>query len=392
MVVGLLVPIVAAGGWYFGPWGREFRLAHADLLTLDREAGEDPNDWRAWYYFGERLRQKGSTVEAIAALRHAGALRPDDARVLASLGHALLDNRQVEPAFQVLKFAEARDSHSPEVQMQLARLYERRGAYHKAEPYLRAVLARHPDDADAWDTLGFCYLEMQQVQDASEAARRALKLRPHDEGTLRLNASIAAAQGKLEYARHCFEEGVRYHPDDPPAYSDLANFLLSQSRSREDARRAEEAVGQLERIAPGYPLLPWHRARIAALHQDWPTAIARLRETLAAAPTLDEAYFALANAYHRLGRTKEGDAAMATFRRRSDLARRMNELQIRLSVEESPQLHFELARLRRENGFLTQAREAAQEGLRLSPGNPAGLAELRRIDRAGGKQPPEGAE
>ena len=378
----LVLVLLGVAAWYFGPAGREFRLAHADLLALDGETRAAPQDGLAWYYLGRRLAARGATVDAVSALGQAQTLRPQDPRILVELGRALLDTGQTDPAFQVLKTAEARDPHSVEAHRLLGRLYQQRGAYHKAEPYWRAVVDREPGDAQAWRALALCYLQMQKIDPAERSAARALKLQPRDAAVLRVNGSVSAARGDVESARRYFEDAVRFHPQDVRAQDDLANFLLSQSRSADGVQRAEEAVAALERLAPGYPLIPWHRGRVAAFHEDWKAAVADLRMTVQTVPRLDDAYFALANAYYRLGAKKEGDAAMSTFLRRSEMARQMNEIQIRLAVTESPGLYFKLARLRREAGLLSQARDAVRQGLQLSPRDPEGLAEEKRISQA----------
>jgi tetratricopeptide (TPR) repeat protein len=375
-----LTALIAGGLSYFRPWDFEARLGRADLLALDALTAEHPDDARIWYYMGLRFGKKGAVPEAAVCLTRALQIQPEVPRYLVAAGRLLLENDRVDEAFQVLKRAEAALPAATEPRKLLGRLYQRRGTYLKAEEQWRAALALKPDDAEAWYYLGYCHLQMQQVQPAAEAAEKALKLAPNDPDILRLRGSIAAAKGDLEVARESLERAVRVAPRDPRPHHDLANFLLTQARSDEAVARAEEAVRELARLQPDYPLLSWHRARLALFEQDWPTAIRLLNETLQAQPGLDEAYFHLANAYHRVDQEERGNATMAEYRRRAELTRRMDEVRIRLALSEDPELYFELGRLRREAGLLGQAREAISEGLRLKPESKKGKAELAKLE------------
>jgi tetratricopeptide (TPR) repeat protein len=386
-IVVVVAALLAAGVWYWGPGSAERRLDHADLLALDAATTRDPRDGLAWYYLGVRLHERGATAEAAGALNQAVELRPNDTRAKVALGGALLELGRIEPAFQLLKAADGADPRSVEAKALLGRLYQRRASYGKAVQEWEAILALQPNNADAWHHLAFCRLQMQQVDQATAAVDHALKLQPRDADVLRLAASIAASRGDLLTARKYFEAEVAANPDNPRGYHDLANYLLTQSRAPEDVKRAEWAVEQLARLQPNNVLLPWHHARLAAFRQDWPGAIRYLGETLAGTPALDEAYFELANAYNRVGNHIAAEQAMSTYRRRTGLRRKMDEIQIRLAIKEDPDLYFELARLRREAGNVQSAREAVESGLRLAPASARGqgeLAQLKKLESAPG--------
>jgi tetratricopeptide (TPR) repeat protein len=244
------------------------------------------------------------------------------------------------------------------------------------------VVALQPENHRAWYFLAFCHLQMQQVDKAVEAADRALALEPKQPSYLRLRGSIAAAKGDLDRAKSSYEAAVAADPADPRSHNDLANVLLSQSRSPEDSRRAADAVEQLVRLQPTHPLLPWHHARLAVSRGEWNTAIRELRQVLNTTPGLTEAHFQLANVYYRVDQKAQGDAQMAVYRRKTELNRRIDELRIREQMSESPDLRFEIARLQREAGRLDEAEQSVQEGLRLAPKSPRGLAEQKKIRAA----------
>lgn len=379
----LVVALCVIGAMsYLGPWNREFWFARADLLALDRRTAASPDDWLAWYHLGRRLEERAGPEQALAALQQAYRLRSNEPRVVEALAGALFRSNKIAEAFQVLKAAEETRSGSTGQKLLLARLYQRRGAYHRAVTEWEKALEVQPNNPETWYHLAFCRLQMQQVEKAVTAADRAIALQPKAPQFHRLRGSIAAASGDFRTARNCFEAAIRADPKDARSHHDLANFLLTQSRSAEDLSRAEEAVAQLVRLRPDYPLISWHRARLFFLRSEWSAAIRELRETLRTEPGLDEAHFHLANAYYRTGDRKRGDAEMAKYRRRAELTRRMDELRSRIAESDDPKLWFRLARLRREAKLFRLAREAVEEGLRLAPNAPEGLKEKELLEQA----------
>ena len=52
----------------------------------------------------------------------------------------------------------------------------------QATEYLQRVLARYPEDKQAWEELGQCYLETGSLENSLEAYRRAVALVKSDEG------------------------------------------------------------------------------------------------------------------------------------------------------------------------------------------------------------------
>lgn len=386
--LGLLALTLAGGIWYLGPSGRELRLSRANLVTLSQETEQHPEDGLAWYYLGTRLRAKGAGEEALDALRRAQQLRPDDGRVRVELGWAHLDQNQVEEAFQLAKSATGRDPQSVEAKALLARVYQRTGAYHKAEAEWQSVLKTAPNHGRAWYFLAFCYLQMQKVKEAVAAADRAVQLEPNKASYLRLRGSIAAAGGDLAGAKQFYARAIEKDPADARSYHDFVNYLLTQKPAAADLPEIERALSRLRELEPNHPLFPWHEARIAVIRGEWASAVRLLEQVVQSTPGLTEAHFQLANAYYRTGKRPEGDREMATYRRRSELNRRIDELRIRAQEREEPRLLFQLAALQREAGLLDEAERSVRAGLQLDPKSPEGLREARIIESAMGRATP----
>jgi predicted Zn-dependent protease len=103
----------------------EHALAEADSLLRDR-----PNDPYYLELRGQILLESGRPREAIAPLRQAVAIVPDQPLIAAMLGHALIateDPASFEEAKRVLRVAVQRDNDNPFAWYQLGIVYDREG-------------------------------------------------------------------------------------------------------------------------------------------------------------------------------------------------------------------------------------------------------------------------
>ena len=72
--------------------------------------------------------------------------------------------------------------------------------YSAAIESLETVLDSTPDDADAWNLMGFAQRNIGEVQAAETAYKNALKLDPDHKGALEYQGELFVQQGKLELA------------------------------------------------------------------------------------------------------------------------------------------------------------------------------------------------
>jgi Flp pilus assembly protein TadD len=131
-----------------------------------------------------------------------------------------------------------------------------------AVPRLKAALAARPDDADAWEALGFALGLRDQGEEAKAAFQTALNMQPDREFTLRGVAYLATRNGWRE-----------------------------------------EAIAYWRRAIAISPMRPDYRAELAALHflgRDWGAAVEECRETLRLNPADLETRIRLVQCYLRL--------------------------------------------------------------------------------------------
>jgi len=108
------------------------RSAHPDRAMAEVESllRDQPRDPYFLELRGQILLESGRPTEALAALREAVAILPDQPLIAALLGHALIsteDPGNFEEAKRVLRLAVARDNDNPFAWYQLGIVYDREG-------------------------------------------------------------------------------------------------------------------------------------------------------------------------------------------------------------------------------------------------------------------------
>jgi tetratricopeptide (TPR) repeat protein len=151
----------------------------------------------------------------------------------------------------------------------LARLYEQElGTPERAVPHYQVVLESNPDVGVERETLlalGDCLYQMDQIDDAAAAYRKALAL-PYDPTSdsayVRL-ASLSRLMGKAEEALGLFQD-LASRTSDPTrryeAYVGEAEILLESERFGEASERLREA----EKVSPGSNQIHELQARLEA--------------------------------------------------------------------------------------------------------------------------------
>jgi Flp pilus assembly protein TadD len=183
-------------------------LVAAVWLLLPRTGAQSVADL---YRQAEQQLQAGNFLGAEANLREAAAKAPDDARVHFALGQALAGLNQPEQAqssFQAAaKLSPSRDllfqsgvallqSHREKAAAeffgkllkqfpqdlpalyQLGAIQSRQGHYDEAAKTFEALVTFAPNEAEAWNNLGFCYHNLGRTLEARQAIAKALALKP----------------------------------------------------------------------------------------------------------------------------------------------------------------------------------------------------------------------
>ncbi|MCA9148214.1 MAG: tetratricopeptide repeat protein, partial [Planctomycetales bacterium] len=287
---------------------------YCDVLRLN------PSHPDAWHMLGMVLFQGGEPVAALDCLGHA------------------------------FKFSKG----EPPVQLLVNEGLVRRalGQLDQARMSLEQVVARQPDYAEGWNSLGTVLLEQHHYAEAEQAFRRTLELQPtHNHGLTNLGNALQH-QRRYNEAHECYQAAVDRSPQDSTAVNNLGTVLRSLRRYEEAAetfRRAVEldphsesalvnlarsldglghqntAIELFERYVADHPgsVIALHHLgnslADAGRHHD---AVARYTQALDLDPQYAFAYSSLGRAHLNRG---DAQAAAELFRRALELRPDMHE-------------------------------------------------------------------
>ncbi len=172
----------------------------------------------------------GSAREAIAAVR--GIIRSHPAfttayGVLASLLH---DTGDLGGAIATLDEPARRGTADQSVMLVLGGYLMEAGALPKAAELLEALVAAHPDYADAHNSVGVAYSRMGRHREAQAAFRRVLELDPTSATAFENLGIDAMGAGDLPAAVAHLKQAIAIDPRLARAHNALAAVYLRQKR------------------------------------------------------------------------------------------------------------------------------------------------------------------
>ena len=168
-----------------------------------------PEDVRATYLMAQLLEAKGRYQEmvdllkpAIERLRSSNSKSGTVAMLLATEGLALQQLKRDEEAMAALKEAAAIAPDDTTVMFQLGAVLDRAGRHAEAEKAFRDLIARDPLDANALNYLGYMLAERggPGLTEAVDFIQRALKVEPNNASYLDSLGWAYYQQGKIDLA------------------------------------------------------------------------------------------------------------------------------------------------------------------------------------------------
>jgi len=213
--------------------------------------------------------RKGKQEVALKQLQESVRLDPKNPAARLDLGLALLQAGSVEASAASFEEALRLDPESQAAMLNLAKVYERLGRAEEAARMLQRYRA-------AYDL---------------KSVRQKI-------GPLRAKAMKAYNEGKLDEALADFNEVVRLVPGDAQALAQAGSVLLAMQRLDQAQALLERSLG----ILPKNDFALTELARVHALRNDLPGAIALLEKAVQANPAAAEPHYFLAGIYLAQGR------------------------------------------------------------------------------------------
>lgn len=176
----------------------------------------------------------GDLKKANRTLDRLGALdKRDQAVVDLTRASILRDSGRTDEAVKVLERADKELPDTPEIKYDLAMLYASQGRYEDLESLLRQVIALQPHNANAYNSLGYTFVDKDiNLDEAQDLLEQALELEPNNPYILDSVGwylyKVGDYQAALEYLMRAYEQ----LPDAEVA-AHLGEVLWAKGRKEE---------------------------------------------------------------------------------------------------------------------------------------------------------------
>jgi tetratricopeptide (TPR) repeat protein len=156
----------------------------------------------------QRLKDEGRRTDAIAALRRALDLEPDNEDTLFELGKLYLEDDAPDAAVEALSDARQAGHNGYELHCLLAEAYRELDRNEDAAEELLQAVEAQPDAAEAYYSLGIVLDRLDRPQEAVAAFERAIELSPKEVDYYQSLGFTLEGMGERERAIACFKRGV----------------------------------------------------------------------------------------------------------------------------------------------------------------------------------------
>ncbi|MEK8089012.1 tetratricopeptide repeat protein [Thermithiobacillus plumbiphilus] len=205
----------------------------------------------AWYegigpgalYVEARLRmiqldaQAGNLKSAHARLADLRKKMPDDLRIQLLQAELAMQEKDAPGALAIIDAAIAKAPRQPDLLYQRAAIYERMRNYAAMEQDIREVIRLQPDNAHAYNFLGYSLVERRErLPEAEILLKKALQLAPRDPYILDSMGWLLHEMGRDQEALDYLQKALLQYPNDPEISVHAGEVLWALGR-HDEARK-----------------------------------------------------------------------------------------------------------------------------------------------------------
>ena len=308
--------------------------------VLDKAVKLAPNEPGGWLVQGLAYYELYEPRKAVAAFRAALRLSPADKNAQLYLGKAQIQMRDYGGAAQTLEKLSKSSANDPTVLYNLGVAHmklmlediDRLGAVAPQSYLLFLLLAQDAETRGDDDAAARFYKQALGANSEAAGVHYAL-------------GSIDANSGKYDDAVHEFQEELKLNPNDS-----LALWKVGEVTLRTDPRSACDYLERALTLYSDFPQARLAYGRALLRLGEAEKAVQQFEQVERLAPEEDSVHYHLANAYRKLGRSKEADIEMARFqelaKKKSDITTAAAHRQIEMTrrSQEDPQPDFDPSR------------------------------------------------
>jgi tetratricopeptide (TPR) repeat protein len=282
-------------------YGKTDRLPES-VVELREAVRIDPQDWVAWYTLGAVLHRQSSNEEALLALQRSVAIKPSPEAYL-ELGQLYQLRGALDLAIAALKEADRLRPNNRTILGSLASVYIKAARHLEAITPLSQLVALQPNDPDVRFNLANTYLMVGKYDEAIAGMNQALRLRPESE-IFQQGLAVATAGKHLAPQLENFRQEVAREPKSAEAHANLANALHDMRQYAE----ADAEYGTALELSPN----DWSVDNERAInYSEWgkkEQALEYYRKAVALNPN-HVLYFVIGSTLRDLGRIDDAIAA-----------------------------------------------------------------------------------
>jgi tetratricopeptide (TPR) repeat protein len=316
---------------------------------------EHPGAGILWKLLGLALLRQGK--DALAALRRAAELMPNDADSLLYAGDAMRDHGRVREAATLYQRAVHANPRLVEAHNNLGNIMLQLGRHDDAITCYRGALTFVPDDAQVLCNLGNALRQKGSLREALAVTQLAIVRDPKLSIAQNNLGLILAAQGEREQAVASFQAALQLSPKYLDAVMNLGNVLRESGARREALATYARAVEIDPSSAEGHCNL----GNTLFDLRNFDAAAASFRRALALRPNYAAAHFGLGGALRLQRRPAEAHAACLAA----------------LAIDANyPQALALLGELHADEGRFTEAENMFQRAMLAKPDFAFGLVSI----------------
>lgn len=274
------------------------------------EAGAGPSTAKAVNRAKARVRaaetrlDEGNTAAAVAALKEAQSLDPQNARAWYLMAMIDLNTGRITEAGDSILKASLIDDKDPSIHANCAAIMNLCGRPMEAEASARYVLEMEPDMPEAYCNLGVALEAQGKIADAREALSKAIDLKPGYADALLSLGNMWFRAGDYISAAESFAEAVKSGPNNVMAKTNLAVALRHIGELAAAEQQCLEAISIDQAYAEAHNALGNVRLQLG----DVPGAIKAFEDAVQRREVYPEARANLAGARYKSGDMKGAEA------------------------------------------------------------------------------------
>jgi len=229
---------------------REIRLKISELFEVDARSGEEMNDLTAitayvlehYAFLPKPLAVTLEGNEVVISFPEESDAKKEEARRLADRAVKRAKEGNYEKAIGIYKRVLELQPSFHSARRDLAMAYVEVADVESATNHLIEVLRLDPKDAWSWVVLANLYIREKADPDTGEKfLRKALEIQPNDAWALNSLAAVYQRKGQTDEAIKCFDQAIESNPD-------LANPYYGKAVTLAEANQPEKAVDSLTQL------------------------------------------------------------------------------------------------------------------------------------------------